>query len=123
MSRKNKIQIVSSETISVGSDVSYILRSSPHIGGSNEKKNDTKIEIPDGGFPPIYILKKFSLGRKIKKREFASNKNFATIGKILEPNKDVTPFISIGGTSSASSSNASESIKSMSSIHYDSIEF
>jgi hypothetical protein len=64
------------------------------IGGSSQNKN-----VPNGGFPPIYLCDELIEDSKInkddenKKREYETHKTSVSIKSILEKRRDITPFI------------------------------
>jgi len=99
-----------SSTSTFVSDVEFSVKKE-HNGG-------VIVNRPNGGFPPIYLLKSYKLSQKIKKREYVEN--IAPIGEILQTIQN-TPFI--GGNSVSSSEHYDINTKSHDLIAYDSFKF
>ena len=74
----------------------YPLKDTQELIGGDDSNND----IPNGGFPPIYLCKliknndPFKSDNKKQKREYETHKTAVSIKSILEKRRDITPFIS-----------------------------
>ncbi len=74
-----------SDDIQIGGMMNVINK----VGGNN-------INVPTGGFPPIYICEKEDVeeDKDITKREFKVHKTTISIKDIMKKRRDVKPFIS-----------------------------
>lgn len=61
----------------------------------NIQYGGTDEDVPNGGFPPIFICTKATLKQKEenKNREFAPKKTTLSIKDIMQKRRDATPFV------------------------------
>lgn len=65
---------------------------SPQKGGAI----NTNIDVPTGGFPPIYMCDQVTKDDETtKNREYSSHKTAISIKDIMKKRRDTTPFVSV----------------------------
>lgn len=67
----------------------YLKNKANNQSGGNEKS----LDIPIGGFPPIFLCDKKEEDTAAKAREYSTHKTAVSIKEIMKKRRDATPFV------------------------------